>query len=200
MVDRNCKTVNSLRKPMKKILFFLAFLLASLSIWAQEVKYDTYYNSHFNKDFEIMVFANNDTITKVWIEIGSENNERNYIVVNANILPHFTSMLELAQSEYCVELSDVKDIKSPRYLAYGLFPLVDVAWIRRDPLDLRGSYREKIALKLNFLDNGKITASWTQELPDSENPYILQRINFAFDSVDDFDYLINVLEELQRDN
>lgn len=147
-----------------------------------------------------MVFANNDTITKVWIEIGSENNERNYIVVNANILPHFTSMLELAQSEYCVELSDVKDIKSPRYLAYGLFPLVDVAWIRRDPLDLRGSYREKIALKLNFLDNGKITASWTQELPDSENPYILQRINFAFDSVDDFDYLINVLEELQRDN
>ncbi|MBO5052797.1 MAG: hypothetical protein J6C44_00985 [Muribaculaceae bacterium] len=184
---------------MKKTLFILTILMSTLSMWAED-KCNSYYNSHFDRDFEIRAFTYNDTIESVWVEVGSDNSKRNFIVLCGDKHQQFINILKLAKNQYLqtIELYAKKNSDCSRYLAYGDFPLVDVAWTN-DPLDLRGSYLEKIALKLSFPDDGKITASWSPELPDSDNPFDLQRIYFVFDNIDDFDWLINSLEVALND-
>ena len=180
---------------MKKILFILTILLPALSMRG-ELKYGSYYNSHFDRNFEIKTFVENDTIKSVNIGVLSADGKDAFITVKGKDLAHFIQCMEHVRDRFLEGVKRAKEnhTDSIHYFC-NYFPNVDVMWVGTG-LYLGTAFNQRMVMKALTLDDGKMVMSWTPKLEDSENPYNEEQIYFVFgDNEDDFNDLISEIKQ-----
>lgn len=179
---------------MKYFFFTLAVILFPLSMWAENHS-SSYYNSHFDKNFDIKVFVENDMINEVWIGVPSQDGKDAYITVQGKDIPYFINSLGHVRDRFLEQVKKARENNSIKIHYHNdIFPIVGVMWIGTG-LNIGNAYSVKIVMKALTMDDGKMVMSWTPKLEDTEDPYNEEQIYFILATEEDFNNLISALKK-----
>ena len=178
---------------MKKILLLSLFLSSFASLKAQSPA-GSYMNSFYNKELSIEATLGKDKLQEIYIEVDSKSSSKAYINIKGYELESFRTSLKLLRDKHLAWCQIAKDNNVTEMSKdFGIsFPLVTIAW--------RGtkwwfSFDRRLNMKFRILTNNEMIATCVQKVAASSNKYIEETIYFVLQTAEDFDNLINALDE-----
>lgn len=178
---------------MKQFISIFTFLISVSVSSAQEVV-GSYKNAYFGKNYNLEASLDDNRLDRVYIEIATKSSKSGCISIKANDLFSFKASLQVLRDKFLewkkiATDNNVTDMTKDFDIT---FPRVTVAWYTSK---WWFSFNQKITMKFTILDSGEMLALWTPEVTASSNEYIDERVYFTFSCEEDFNNLLNELDE-----
>ena len=176
---------------MKRFFLFIAFLVATVSMQAQE-RVGAYYNSYFKKEYKVEASNSNGELSIYFDIEGNSSSDDVCVRIKEESIDSFISALMLAKQKH-TEWSTVAINNNVSKMTKEMditFPKVDICW--------HGSkwwfdFGHRLHPHFMITDSGQHLCVMTGTATASTNEYIDQKYYLAFATTKDFDALIEAI-------
>ena len=176
-----------------KALFFFC-LLFCLPMFGQE-QVGSYSSDYWKKSFQVLATVNKSgNLDDIYVEVEAKSSRLAAIYFDAKDLNTFVTALREMKAkhiEWTKVAADNNVTKMDKDYTIK-FPKITVAWYGTK---WWFAFNERMTFTFRVTEAGKCISFWNQKVTSSSNEYIDETVYMAFGSEEDFDELINALDE-----